>query len=528
MSSLPAVALAAVPGRRQATLELAQEIERRGFSGIYCASVGDAMGLCHALALATNTITFGTTIVNMYTRHAVDYAQSASFIHETSGGRFRFGVGVSHGPMNDSLGLDTGRPLADTRNFVETARGAKRIGELPPIVLAALRDKMMALSAEVADGVVFANVSRSTTKAALDRMKAAHPVADDFFVGAMIPTCISDDREAAAAINRRTLKFYLGLPNYRNYWKAAGYTEEMEAIETALDAGDRDALPGLMTDRWLADMTLYGSAQEVDKGFPMSATVRDSYDFGIQLADEPVVLMEDDVLTESECQQIIRVSRTELMPIDSGSDEMGVEHAGRSGNGCWLPHSQSAGMRTALERVAGLVGIPLSNADSLQVIRYGEGEDYEPHTDAYDLSTERGERCTAQGGQRLVTAKLYLNTPESGGATDFPELGIEIPAIAGRVAIFHNTVGTSTDVDHRSLHGSLPVVTGEKWVANLWFRQERVQKNVAGRPRTKGAPVGRGGAGKKKNKNRKGPEGVAPEESLARPEDVSTTAAPAR
>jgi alkanesulfonate monooxygenase SsuD/methylene tetrahydromethanopterin reductase-like flavin-dependent oxidoreductase (luciferase family) len=108
---LPALALAAIPGRRKRTLELAQEIERRGYAGIYCASVGDAMGLCEAIALSTTRIPFGTAIANMYTRHVYDYAQTASLIHELSGGRFYFGVGVSHGPMNDRLGIQTGKPL---------------------------------------------------------------------------------------------------------------------------------------------------------------------------------------------------------------------------------------------------------------------------------------------------------------------------------------------------------------------------------------------------------------------------------
>ena len=58
--SMPAVALAAVPGRRRATLDLAREIERREFSGIYCASFGDGLGLCEALAFATEHIPFGT------------------------------------------------------------------------------------------------------------------------------------------------------------------------------------------------------------------------------------------------------------------------------------------------------------------------------------------------------------------------------------------------------------------------------------------------------------------------------------
>ena len=88
----------------------------------------------------------------------------------------------------------------------------------------------------------------------------------DFFIGDMIPTVISDDKEAAAAINRRTLTGYVQLPNYRNYWKAAGYVEEMEAIEAAIEAKDRDKLPSLMSDKWLSDVTLYGSATEVRDG----------------------------------------------------------------------------------------------------------------------------------------------------------------------------------------------------------------------------------------------------------------------
>lgn len=265
-TNMPALSLAAVPGRRSATLELAKEIERRGFTGIYCPSFGDGMGLCHALASETNEIPFGTSITNIYTRHPADYAQSAAFMHETSGGRFRLGLGVSHEAMNDRLGVNTGKPLTDMRNFVATIEGQKRIGDLPPIVLAGLRDKMCALAGEISGGVTFANVARSYVPTTLETMRGATEVADDFEVWNMIPTTISDDREAAAAVNRKTLRMYVGLPNYRNYWKQAGYREEMEAIEAAIEAGDRDAVPGLMTDKWLSDCTLYGTADEVREG----------------------------------------------------------------------------------------------------------------------------------------------------------------------------------------------------------------------------------------------------------------------
>ncbi|MFK7897010.1 MAG: LLM class flavin-dependent oxidoreductase [Myxococcota bacterium] len=261
---MPAVSLVAVPGRRVKTIAFAKEIERRGYAGIYCPSLGDAMGLCHSIAHETEQIPFGTSIVNMHTRHAVDYAQSASFLHEISGGRFRFGVGVSHGPMLKPLGLGVGRPLADAKQFVSDWRGAKRVGDLPPIIMAGLRQKMVSLAAGIAEGVVFANVARSHVPTTLAAAAASAPA--EFFVGDMIPTCISDDIEAAKAVNRKTLVFYCTLPNYRNYWKEAGYVEEMEAIEEVVAAGDLEAVPSRMSDRWLADVTLFGSADEVRDG----------------------------------------------------------------------------------------------------------------------------------------------------------------------------------------------------------------------------------------------------------------------
>ena len=264
-ASLPAVALAAVPGRRRATLELAQEIERRGFSGIYCASFGDGMALCEALALVTSRIPFGTAIANLYTRNVFDYAQHASFIHELSGGRFHFGVGVSHEAVNRRFGVAAGKPLADTRRFAE-AYAKAQVGEPAPLVLAALRSRMVALAGELAQGVVFANVARSHVPASLAAIPAAKRADPAFFVGNMIPVCISDDRAAAAAKNRRTLQMYLNFPNYRNYWREAGYGDEMDRVEKALAAGERERVHEVVSERWLGDVSLSGSAAEVREG----------------------------------------------------------------------------------------------------------------------------------------------------------------------------------------------------------------------------------------------------------------------
>ncbi len=262
----PALSYAAMPGRRRATIELAAEIERRGFAGLYCPSFGDGLALCEALALTTREMPFGTAIANIYTRNAADFAQTAAFIHEISGGRFRFGVGISHAATNARMGIKQGKPLADMRQFVTDLRAAAgRFGEQPPLLLAALRRKMVALAGELAQGAIWANAARSHMSASL-RALPADKLQGDFLIGNMIPTCVADDRAAAAAVMRKVLVGYVQLPNYQRYWIEAGYEEEMHAIQRAIAQREHDRLPALLSDRWLADVTLFGSASDVREG----------------------------------------------------------------------------------------------------------------------------------------------------------------------------------------------------------------------------------------------------------------------
>ena len=266
MTQLPAVSLAAVPGRRLKTIEIAQEIERRGFPGIFGPSLGDSLSLCNAIALSTRDVMIGTSITPIYTRNVTDFAQTAAFLHEVSNGRFRFGVGVSHAPALNRMGITAGKPLGDMRQFVEDMQAVPRVGDLPPIVLATLRDKMIQLAEEIGGGMVFANGARSYMSHSLGNLSAETKASGDFFIGNMVPTCISDDKAAAAAVNRKTLTSYAFLPNYRNYWKQAGYEEEMTAVEAAIVEKDYDRVPECLSDRWLADTTLFGTAQEVREG----------------------------------------------------------------------------------------------------------------------------------------------------------------------------------------------------------------------------------------------------------------------
>jgi alkanesulfonate monooxygenase SsuD/methylene tetrahydromethanopterin reductase-like flavin-dependent oxidoreductase (luciferase family) len=263
---LPAISLVAVPGRRRLTLEIARDIERRGYAGIYTPSMYGNMSQCEAMCWNTERIPFGTAIAPIYVRTVLDFAQSAAFMHEVSGGRFRLGIGVAHAPGHQRMGVTVGKPLGDTRDFVEKLRAVEGVGEFPPIIIAALRQKMVALAGEISQGVVFANASRSHMTASLSALSPAQRQDPAFFIGNMLPTCISDDVEAARAVCRKNLIHYAFLPNYRNYWKEAGYVEEMTEIERAIAENRRDDVPRFLTDRWLADVALFGPPSRVREG----------------------------------------------------------------------------------------------------------------------------------------------------------------------------------------------------------------------------------------------------------------------
>jgi alkanesulfonate monooxygenase SsuD/methylene tetrahydromethanopterin reductase-like flavin-dependent oxidoreductase (luciferase family) len=258
----PALSVVATPNKRRAILDLAVEAENRGFSGLACPSLGGTMGLCVSLAHATSRINYWTSIQPIYYSHPVEAANTIAHINEMSEGRFRYGIGVSHGPVTQRLGVETGKPLSDIRDYVAAMRNNERFGgQLPPIYLATLRNKMLELASEISEGAIWANASLSHMAQQLSEVPNA--VRDDFFLSNMIPTVIDEDVEAARAINRRTLTGYVSLPNYRNYWRAAGYTAEMDAIEEAIEAGNKDAVTGLMTNEWLDDCTISGSASKV-------------------------------------------------------------------------------------------------------------------------------------------------------------------------------------------------------------------------------------------------------------------------
>ena len=147
--------------------------------GIYCPSLGDAMGLCLSIAHVTKTIPFGTSVQPIYLQHPAQLAGQASYIHEISGGPLPPGHRRQPRPgpataRRQRRQAAVGHPRLRRR----AAQGESASGPLPPITLATLRDKMVDLSVEISDGAVWANASRNDMPRSVARIpRTARPAA---------------------------------------------------------------------------------------------------------------------------------------------------------------------------------------------------------------------------------------------------------------------------------------------------------------------------------------------------------------
>jgi alkanesulfonate monooxygenase SsuD/methylene tetrahydromethanopterin reductase-like flavin-dependent oxidoreductase (luciferase family) len=265
-STLPGLNLAAMPGQRLATLELAREIERRGFAGISVASPFGTIGQCAGLAFATQRISFASAIAPIYGQTVEEFAQSAAYLHEVSAGRFQFGIGIAHGPAHVRMGVTPGKPLGDIRAFVTKFRACTDYGPLPPVILATLRKRMVALAGEIGDGMLFSSGCLSHMAESLGVVPAVKRNDPAFFIGNRLRVCIDPDPAAAKAVLRKAMSHYALMPNYRNYWIEAGYADEMQAVAIAVAENRLNDVARCLSDRLLADTTLSGTATQVREG----------------------------------------------------------------------------------------------------------------------------------------------------------------------------------------------------------------------------------------------------------------------
>ena len=215
----------------------------------------------------------------------------------------------------------------------------------------------------------------------------------------------------------------------------------------------------------------------------MSETIhlKGSYEATEAYSLDPLVGVRNYVLSPIECAYLIELAKPHVKRAGVVLDEGYKASEGRTGSNHWLKYDEDDVVQSIGKRIADIVGLPLANAESMQIIHYGPEQEYRPHFDAFNLSLPRGQRAAKWGGQRLVTALVYLNKVAAGGATQFPKLGITVPATPGRMVIFHNTTHDISGPHPLSLHAGMPVEAGEKWAFNMWFRlQDTTDEFVPG------------------------------------------------
>ena len=197
-----------------------------------------------------------------------------------------------------------------------------------------------------------------------------------------------------------------------------------------------------------------------------------------RLAKDPFVGVMFDVISEEEANYVIDTAAGQIRPAEVVlEDNIGISHD-RTNSSTWLYYEQDNKIKAIGERIAEIVGLPLETAEPMQVINYGIGEEYRHHFDAFDLGTEKGKREAKRGGQRILTALVYLNNVGAGGGTDFNKLGVTVKPKLGKMVVFHNTSKNIETPHPNSLHAGLPILEGEKWAFNIWFRQKKMSEEL--------------------------------------------------
>ena len=239
----------------------ARRVEAWGYSALW---VPEAVGrepfaLLGFLAAATQRLVLAPGIANVYARDAFTTRQAQLTLAELSGDRFLLGLGVSHQPMVQGLrGHAYGPPVATMRAYLETMERAPYVGPKPPgsppVVLAALRRRMLELAAERAQGAHPYNVPPEHTARAREILGPRAWLCPEQMV------LLETDASQARAIARQNLRVYLGLPNYQKNLVWLGF-------------GERDFQDG-GSDRIVDALVAWGDEQAI------AARIRAHHDAG--------------------------------------------------------------------------------------------------------------------------------------------------------------------------------------------------------------------------------------------------------
>lgn len=257
----------------------------------------------------------------------------------------------------------------------------------------------------------------------------------------------------------------------------AGWTEDVAAV--ALEDTLRDHLRQRAAGKPVAPVvapvqaTAAQGVRVPDVDLSVSSGEVDLGDRRVQVVvslQSPRVLVLGGLLSGEECDALIaaarpRLARSLTVQTKTGGEELNPD---RTSNGMFFNRGESELLKNIESRIARLLNWPVENGEGLQVLHYRPGAEYKPHYDYFDPVEPGTPTILKRGGQRVATLVMYLNQPEQGGGTTFPDAGLEVAPQRGNAVFFSYDRPSPTT---RTLHGGAPVIAGEKWVATKWLRE---------------------------------------------------------
>eukprot|EP00658_Telonema_sp_P-2_P035859 TRINITY_DN2601_c0_g1_i3.p1 TRINITY_DN2601_c0_g1~~TRINITY_DN2601_c0_g1_i3.p1 ORF type:complete len:271 (-),score=72.31 TRINITY_DN2601_c0_g1_i3:140-952(-) len=190
------------------------------------------------------------------------------------------------------------------------------------------------------------------------------------------------------------------------------------------------------------------------------------------LHDEPRIYLVEEFLSADEIERLIDLAKPGMQraPVVAANKETSKVGDKRTSSTSFLPKYETGWL---LEKVEMLTNKPIPDMERPQVGHYNPEEFYAGHYDAVDMSDEVGAAFATNGGNRLITVLIYLNTVEEGGRTRFDRIdgGLEVPPVMGSAVVFF-PAALDASIDERMLHTALkPEKDAEKWVSQVWIRE---------------------------------------------------------
>ena len=189
----------------------------------------------------------------------------------------------------------------------------------------------------------------------------------------------------------------------------------------------------------------------------------------------PYVCVLDGLLTDSECDKIIKEIASKDFDnsgvVDAETGES-IKHEARTSTSTFLRRAETPLIDAIEKRMAALTNWPVTHAEGMQMLKYEIGQQYKSHFDWFDDKKSGASKHLEHGGQRVSTTIIYLATPEKGGATSFPKVGLSVSPKRGSAVFFRN-LKPDMKPDDLTLHAGSPVEQGSKIILTYWQRENK-------------------------------------------------------